>query len=142
MASSARPLMTTTAGKCAALARRCRKVSSPVLSGRPKSSNTRSMPPWAIRRRPASKLSTHSRERTTPLPAGSIFRINRASPELSSISRMVVCSRLMASPRRQFDYGQPEFLDHSHHLEELIEIHGLGDVAVGVQIVGLENILL
>ena len=29
-----------------------------------------------------------------------------------------------------------------HHLHELLEIHRLGDVAVGVQVVGLEDVLL
>src|SRR6266850_8461186 len=43
---------------------------------------------------------------------------------------------------RESDHGQPEHVDRAHHHDELLEIHRLGDVAVGVQVVGLEHVLL
>jgi hypothetical protein len=43
--------------------------------------------------------------------------------------------------RWQFHYGEPELLDSPHHRTELVQIHGLRNVTVGVEVVGLENIL-
>jgi hypothetical protein len=41
----------------------------------------------------------------------------------------------------ELDDGQPKILDVIHHGDELLEIDGLGDVAVGVEVVGFQNVL-
>src|SRR5688572_5865253 len=40
------------------------------------------------------------------------------------------------------DYCQPERVDRFHHHDELLEVHRLGDVAVGVQVVGAQHVFL
>ena len=40
----------------------------------------------------------------------------------------------------QFHDGQPEFLDRLDDVHELLEIHRFGDVAVGMQLIGAENV--
>src|SRR6267143_3485430 len=42
----------------------------------------------------------------------------------------------------QRDHGKPEIVDGLHHLDELLQIHRLGHVAVRMQCVGLEHVLL
>ena len=43
---------------------------------------------------------------------------------------------------RERDDRQPEDVDRPHHHDELLEVHGLGDIAVGVQVVALQDVLL
>src|SRR5712672_1651289 len=42
----------------------------------------------------------------------------------------------------QRDDGKPEIVDGLHHLDELLQVHRLGHVAVRVQRIGLEHVLL
>jgi hypothetical protein len=43
---------------------------------------------------------------------------------------------------RQGNNAEPEIFDGPHHLDKLLEINRLVDIAVGVQIVGPQNILV
>ena len=43
---------------------------------------------------------------------------------------------------REFDDGQPKLFNRSHYPDELIETDRFGDVAVGVEVIRLENVLL
>jgi hypothetical protein len=43
---------------------------------------------------------------------------------------------------RQDDDPEPKIFDGSHHPNELIQIHRLRDIAVGVKVVTLQDILL
>ena len=47
----------------------------------------------------------------------------------------------LGSTGRQSDDGQPEILNGFYHAEELLQIDGFRDVAVGVKIVTPENVL-
>src|SRR6266850_1400010 len=57
-------------------------------------------------------------------------------------SKMKLNSLMSALARRQRDHRQPERIDRLHHVNEFVEVDRLGDIAVGVQAVGLEHVLL
>jgi hypothetical protein len=68
--------------------------------------------------------------------------MRRASPGLSSIRRTPwPGSSAFKSARGKGDHGEPEAVDRLHHDDELVEVDGLGDVAVGVQVVALQHVL-
>src|SRR4051794_25032631 len=43
---------------------------------------------------------------------------------------------------RELDHGDEELVDLAHHLDEAVEVDGLGHVRVGVQLVGAQHVLL
>src|ERR1051325_3594767 len=54
----------------------------------------------------------------------------------------IVLSYSTVSLGGEFDNGQPEVFDGGNHLHELSEVDGFGDVAVGVEMIGVENVFV
>src|SRR6218665_624228 len=144
--SSSVPVSTTTGSEGATCNSRS-MLDSPCPSGSDRSNSTTSRP-GSLAASTASAMcvtwSTSNRERATSLSSS---RRSRASPGLSSTrsSRSArASSTLMTASlvRGQAHHGQPEVVDGTHHGDELLQIHGLVDVAIGVQIVGAQDVLL
>src|SRR4051812_2141517 len=77
--------------------------------------------------------------------------VSTRSARLSSTSRMSIglaCSRGVMLPSslaalgRQLDVVDPELLQRAQHLDELLVVDRLGDVAVGMQVVRTVDVLL
>src|ERR1700683_2988420 len=117
-------------------------VSSPTQSGSVRSRSTAAKISAASSARPSASVSQQvSRHRASRL-SESASRTSRMSPGLSSISRTAASSAISFEPRRKLHDREPEVLDASHHFDELREVNGLHDVAIGVQIVTLEDVVL
>src|SRR5262245_42165520 len=84
--SSSRPLMTMM-GTCGARACTRENVSGIGLSGRDKSSNTRSIPPRVSFSRPSLSVAQWSSSKAAPAESDRYSRMRRASPGLSSMRR-------------------------------------------------------
>src|SRR5262245_44905335 len=118
-------------------------VSSPLESGSERSSS-------ATSKGSASSFSSASDRRVATAtmnvwlpPKRSASRTRRASPGLSSIRRTLTpAAVLFTSVGGQLHDRKPKVLDRAHDLEELSEVDGLGDVAVGVEVVALDDVLL
>src|SRR5207245_8216565 len=112
-------------------------------SGNDRSRSMTSIPPWLARASAAARVSTRSSSNCVHLASASATSIRRASPGLSSTSRTRTAGFSMVPLlRRQFHQRQPEVLDRFDELQELVEVHRLGEVAVDVQVVRLEDFSL
>src|ERR1051325_1709818 len=128
--------MIGTAGECAyTLA----KVSRPELSGSDRSRITSAVSPAERCSRPFARRSAQCSANGARGSSPTISRMSRSSPGLSSIRRTWCIS---ISVRRERHHGQPENVDRLHHRDELLEVDRLRDVAVGVQVVALQHVLL
>ena len=66
---------------------------------------------------------------------------NLASTRVSTRHARVRAPQLGRRCDRQLDDGQPEILNGTYHFEEVDHGDGLGDVAVGVEVIGVEDVL-
>ena len=70
----------------------------------------------------------------------------RAALEFDLSAGAMVGKRSGASARfardLMVDDGEPEDVDRLHHHDELLQVDRLGDVAVGVQVIGAQHVLL
>src|SRR4051794_39206581 len=131
-------------GTCAAWAWTTSKVARPWLSGSERSSRTASTSWPASCSRPLASRPAWSRRNRAAWASARASRTSRTSSGSSSIRRTVLGGSFISLLRApgQLDDGEPEVLDRADHGDELIELDRLGDIAVGVQVVGAEDVLL
>src|ERR1700722_757477 len=159
--SSSRPL-NTISGRVG-----CRSCSRLTISMPPASPSDRSARTiWkscsSRRPEPRSRLSAQTHSKVNTLASRRSSVVSRAPPALSSIRRMrstpaaavstlfnTGCDPPIDLERgelriavRQRHHRQPEALDGAHDGDELLEIDRLGDVAIGVQLVALDDVVL
>src|SRR5574338_890975 len=142
-ASSSSPVSTTMGIPMSALCMPL-SVSNPWLSGSDRSSNTRSIPPPRTQSMPLASRSTWVTVNRAWSPSASSTRKSRASPALSSTSRIWVETSLMGLPLavQWKDHDtEPEVFYRPHHFDEPIQIDRFGHIAIGVEIIASEHIL-
>src|SRR3972149_108438 len=114
----------------------------PLLSESERSSNTTSKRSVSSIRRASESRSACARSAWNTPASFRYSRTKRASPGLSSTSRILNVSGGMASslPGQLHDC-EPEVLDRLHHLRELVQVHGFRYVGVRMVIVAPDDVL-
>src|SRR5712692_10871806 len=137
--SSSRPVRTMI-GIPSAPARARWNVSRPTESGKERSIRAASTSCSASRTRPSARVWTTSTWKRVAVDSASASLMSLASPGLSSISKTRTTGSITAGSIRQLHNGQPEVLDGLDHGDELLDIQRLGDVSVGVEVIGAGDI--
>src|SRR5712691_10442974 len=117
-------------------------VSRPRLSGSERSNNTTSKRSVSSIRRASERRSAFARSAWNTPASLRYSRTKRASPGLSSTSRILSVSGAMASMLPwELDHCEPEVLDGLHHLRELVQVHRFCDVGVRMVVVAPDDVL-